>query len=202
MEDPLSATMLIPDFDPERIVDWVKNFKKYVGTSRASLVEHYQRGGDLYHVGDNSNGYYFLDVDGEVIYFVRYRKILGGGNTFGRQVLVARLADRGEATKVAAHVFFKYLLPKFGALSTDTQQTKHGRQFWLFALSEALAEGHHVYAYDRRSTPNTLTELHSQSELSSVQSMLWGTDQGHKRTHAVISKTPITIKEKHERKIR
>ncbi len=38
MEDPISTTMLIPDFDPDRVVDWVMNFKKYVGTKRATLV--------------------------------------------------------------------------------------------------------------------------------------------------------------------
>ena len=196
----LDATKLIPDLDSSRVAEWVGKFKSLVNTKKAVALEHYINGGILYTVGEDNAGYYFLEVDDEVVYFVRYRQIKAGGNTFGRQVLVARLANRAEATKVAAHVFFKYLLPRFGALCSDTEQTRHGQGFWSFVLTEAFHKKLHVYAYDRRVTPNTLTPLQSIRDLNQQLTILWGTDNGHKRTHAVISKRPVAIIPKEERK--
>jgi hypothetical protein len=119
---------------------------------------------------------------------VRYRNIKAGGNSFGRQVLVARLTNRPESALSALHVFYKYLMPRFKSLMTDTQQTEHGQRFWSTALAAAMKDKrYHVYSYDRRSTPNQLTRLGSWSELTKQMDVIWGTDEGRKRTHVVIS---------------
>lgn len=196
-EDPLRATKIIDDFDLDKVNLWFRELKTIISSKKPTLLQKYpdQLGGDLYTTGDNNNGYYYLMVDDEIVYFVRYRKIKANGNSFGRQVLVARRKDSLEASKVAAHVFFSYLLPRFGALMSDTQQTRHGKAFWTFVLSEAFMKNLHVYCLDRRSTPNTLQLISDRRVLQKdYASIIWGTDEGHLRTHAVISKTLLSIK--------
>jgi len=203
MDDPLYATKLIPDMAYDKTAAWFKELASLVAKRDSKLLEHYpdSQGGELFSVGDNTNGYYYLKVDDEIIYFVRYRKVKANGNSFGRQVLVARKRSNVLSTGVALHVFYKYLLPRFGALISDTQQTQHGKAFWDYAIAEAFKKPLLVYFLDRRSTPNRALPLVSPKDVDKHSKEIWGTDDGHLRTHVVISKTPIRIKEKHERKV-
>ena len=187
------STKLISDIDTDRIEQWFTELLSIMSKKKPKLIGPY-RTGQLYHTGDISNGYYYLMEGDEVVYFVRYRKITGGGNRFGRQVLVANRKGSLASVGVAMHVFYTHLLPKFKALITDTQQTLNGRAFWGYALDKAYETGKHVYFYDRRSTPNTLTLLETENDLAKVYTKIWGTTEGHLRTHAVISEIPIQMK--------
>lgn len=191
------ATKLIPDFDLSRTDQWFQELKNIVSRKKPTHIKKYpdELGGDLFTTGDNSNGYYYLQVDGEIVYFVRYRLVKANGNKFGRQVLVARKASSIEANKVAIHIFYEYLLPRFGALITDTQQTRHGKQFWMYALGEAFEKKMYVYCLDRRGTPNTLDLIADRHVLKSDYSdIIWGQDDAHLRTYAVISNKPLSVK--------
>lgn len=203
MEDPLSATMLIPDLDSGKVSSWFKELATLLSKKTPKFLEHYPdaNGGELFSVGDDTNGYYYLKVDDDLIYFVRYRRVKANGNSFGRQVLVARKRSNILSTGVALHVFYKYLLPRFGALVSDTQQTQHGKAFWDYAIAAAFKRAILVYFLDRRATPNRVLRMSTPKDVDLNSKEIWGTEQGHLRTHVVISKTPITIKEKHERKI-
>ena len=203
MNDPLSATMLIPDIDSGKISSWFKELDTLLSKKSPKFLEHYPdaNGGELFSVGDNTNGYYYLKADDSIIYFVRYRSVKANGNSFGRQVLVARQRSNILSTGVALHVFFKYLLPRFGALVSDTQQTQHGKAFWDYAIASAFKRSFIVYFLDRRSTPNRLIQMSTPKDVNQNSKEIWGTDQGHLRTHVVISKIPVILKEKHERKV-
>ena len=204
MEDPLSATMLIPDIDSAKVSSWFKELTSLLAKRNPKFLAHYPdaSGGELLTVGDDTNGYYYLKVDDDIVYFVRYRRVKANGNAFGRQILVARKRSNILSTGVALHVFYSYLLPRFGALMSDTQQTQHGKAFWDYAIAAAFKRSILVYFLDRRSTPNKVVLLSTPKDVDLNSKEIWGTGQGHLRTHVVLSKTPITIKEKHERKIR
>ena len=75
MNDPLSATMLIPDIDSGKISSWFKELDTLLSKKSPKFLEHYPdaNGGELFSVGDNTNGYYYLKADDSIIYFVRYR---------------------------------------------------------------------------------------------------------------------------------
>ena len=196
MPSDLHATKLIPDIaSNDGFVSYVKNLlsKKIF---RQSLKEDGKfQGAKFYNFGDSSIGYYALvDDAGELVYFVRYKAVKANNLKFGRQVLVWREKTNASSAGFAEFVFFSKLLPRFKALITDTQQTNNGRQFWQHVLRQSFGkESCRVYFLDRRSSPNTLTELLSYEEVIKYEPKIWGSDEGHLRTHAVISTTPLKI---------
>jgi len=155
-------------------------------------------GADVYKFGDFGSGYVVLARGSDVLYFVRYEKIRHNALPLGRQVLVWRNKDDPATVKFARTVFFNYLLPKFTALVSDTLQTTNGKAFWQYSIDKALAEDKYVYFLDRRSSPNRLIRLIDYPELVKYSSEIWGTDEGHKRTFAVISLKPLQLKSKQE----
>ncbi len=191
------ATQLITALDENGIKEVAQTLALIKSKRKISELNE----GVLYNVGDLQNGYYFLEdpVEG-VIYFVRYKQIKANGNLLGRQILVWRDEDCLNASGVARHVFYRVLLPKFKALCADTQQTSNGKRFWFNRLTESLnSKKYYVYALDRRSSPNELTKLNSLRELNNLTPLLWGPSDGHKRTHAVISVSPLKLVPKNER---
>lgn len=45
-------------------------------------------------------------------------------------------------------IFFDFLLPKYGCIVTDSEQTWYGQRFWQLRISEALKKGLFVYYFD------------------------------------------------------
>lgn len=191
----VDATKLIPNFDKGSANVWFAQLKSSITEKNPTFLQKYpdDHGGSLYTVGDQSNGYYYLVVDDSITYFVRYRAIKGNGNKFGRQVLVARVASSIESSGLALHVFYHYLLPRFKSIISDTMQTERGKAFWDYALAKAFQRNLYVYYFDRRNTPNKLVRMENREDLKKYHSAIWGTDEGHLRTHAVISSVPLRI---------
>lgn len=191
------ATKLIePLSDTSGFVQHVKKLlEKKLAKAKAPDAQY--KGADVYMLGDRQNGYVTLVKDGEILYFVRHELIKHNRLQVGRQVLVWRNRKARHSTSsagFASHVFFDYLLPKYHALIADKEQTPEGKQFWEYALDKAFALGKHVYFLNRRTTPNTLTVLQDFNDVLDHVDDLWGFDEGHLRTFAVISDIPLKIK--------
>jgi hypothetical protein len=188
-----TATQIIPDLGkalPKRAAaELAKRIRE-----RKLIPDASYREANVYHLGDNQTGYIVLEQHGEVIYFVRYEAIKHNKLNLGRQVLVWRNKTSPASVGFASSVFFKELLPRFTALVADQQQTEAGQGFWQYALDKAFVDNLHVYYLDRRSTPNRLVPLLSMNDVQKHEHELWGDDEGHKRTFAVISKKPLHIK--------
>ena len=154
------------------------------------------QGATVYLLGDKQQGYVVLEKNGEILYFVRHEAVKHNSLQLGRQVLVWRNKDvhSAAARGFAAMVFFNYLLPKYKALVADKEQTANGKQFWEYALGTALEKGLYVYYLDRRSTPNRLLKLDDYAEVLAYEDELWGYENGHLRTFAVISQVPLELK--------
>ena len=194
-----TSTKIVSEFSPEK----VEEFKKFIlaKLSKAKKLGSYRRA-TYYVVGDAHVGIAYVvlvDSEGRVIYFVRHRPIKANGFRLGRQVLVWRDRSSPEAGGFAEYVFFQYLLPKFGALVADQEQTDVGHVFWQNSLRHALEkyQGLHAYFLDRRSTPNRLVDLKTYDDVVTYKNDLWGSSEGHKRTFAVISNKKLTLKTKH-----
>jgi hypothetical protein len=185
------ATRIIPDLDSSRFEEISQDLLK----SKNSKMVHEFFDSKLYSTGDDSNGYYFLvsNRSGRVVYFVRYRLVQSNGMKFGRQVLVWRTKNTQGTISVsglAKKVFNSYLLPRFGRLITDTQQTENGRAFWEFMLNEAFDNNTPVYVLDKRSSPNRLYRSTRESFVKDYD-IVYGDSQPFERTHFVISSSEI-----------
>lgn len=190
-----TATKLIPDLGI-KLVDYVKSvLQKKLKAKQAHEFKY--KDASVYYFGDSEVGYVVLvDEIGDIAYFVRHKKIRHNGLKLGRQVLVWSNKTHPASVKFAQHVFFEVLLKKYTALIADQEQTPNGQRFWLYSLDAAFEKGLFVYFLDRRSSPNRLIPLHNMGDVNKYKDEMWGDDEGHKRTFAVISQKSLTLKSK------
>jgi hypothetical protein len=185
-----TATRLIADISSERLENGAQALLRKKGTLLHEFFDAY-----LYTTGDDGIGYYYLvsKRTGRVVYFVRYRLVKANDMRFGRQVLVWRTKDTHgtlSASGLAKKVFNNYLLPRFGRLITDTQQTLNGKAFWEFMINEAFDNGKFVYVLDRRSQPNRLWRSKPET-INQDYDTVYGTNSAFEHTHFVISNSAI-----------
>ena len=186
---------MISDISTNRLAEEAQEyFNKRMWRDPKRKPDWKHKGADVYQFGDGTDvAYIFLVEKDEVTYFVKYRKISHNGFRLGRQVLVLRIKMTAATGGFAQYVFFNVLLPKYGALIADQQQTEFGRNFWANAIVRAFAQKFHVYFLDRRSTPNALHEIKNDSDLDHYAPQIWGESRGHERTFAVISQTKLHL---------
>ena len=194
--EQLTSSKLIPDLETS-LVEYVKEkLKEKLAKHSAKKISTY-RGADVYSFGDDENGYITLVSDNQVVYFVRVRRIRHNGFRLGRQVLLWRDPQAGLVTSgFAQRVFFNILLPRYGALIADKEQTRNGAAFWSNACDAALARGLNVYCLDRRSRKSVLTKLEDSEALDAFAKTLWGNTPAHSLTFAVISNKRLTLQTK------
>ena len=190
-----NSTVMIPDLSNEHFVAEAQAyFDKRMRFNPDRKPDFFYRGAPVYMFGDGEQkSYIFLVENGEVIYLLKYHKVRYSGVKLGRQVLVVRARMTTATNQFARHVFFKILLPKYGALIADKQQTKFGRNFWEHAITDAINQNLHVYFLDRRSAPNVLHEIKSDSDVEKFSPDIWGNSKGHELTFAVISQTKLHL---------
>lgn len=114
----------------------------------------------IYHTFDakhivytTGNEYFCLDYDkNKVSYYMKYKT--GNDSTLGPylwQSLVWRSKDDTYVIDLPHNLFFKKLLPKYGTVCTDGQQTPDGRKFWNYQITYALKHNINVYYYNLKS---------------------------------------------------
>jgi hypothetical protein len=192
MPDDITATKIIPDLETA-LVERVKLYLKLKVLGKANPI-YTHNGANLYRFGDDGEGFYALVHNGKLVYFVRHRRIRYGGAKLGRQVLLWRDPNSDTVTNGFARlVFFKILLPRYGALIADKEQTRNGSAFWRNAMGNALDKGLHVYFLDRRGSVK-LTKLESEEAIDAAAPDLWGTTPAHLYTFAVVSEKPLALR--------
>jgi hypothetical protein len=191
------ATKVVPDLE-STLVQYVRTKLKEKIKLGAKPFATY-RGASIYKFGDDETGYIVLVHSNEVVYFVRHRRIRYGGFRLGRQVLLWRDKRNDPVTGgFAQTVFFNILLPRYGALIADKEQTRNGAAFWSNAIISAFTRGLHVYCLDRRGKV-TLTELKNESDVEGFAPVLWGTTKAHLLTFGVISNKPLFLRKKSDK---
>jgi len=142
--------------------------------------------------GDDHNGYYMLVVDGVVEYFANYKSksyqsLLKGRMI--RQVLVQRNHFSIDSANIPKKVFFDYLLPTFGTIVTDEEQTADGKKFWLHATSEALDNPDKYTVYVLNKTKGQTIEIVDHEHFKSLTDSIWGDTENFKNIWVAISLT-------------
>lgn len=187
-----TAMKVIPPLSKD-LVDYVRTLLKMRLAHKPKPDTTYQSG-DVFYIGNDDEGHVVLTKDYEVLYFVRYKKVGDAHLNFGRQVLLWRCKDSDDVVGgFAQKIFFNYLLPKYGSLIADEEQTKRGQAFWQNAMVSAQRENLFVYMLDRRNSSPTLTRLRTEEDRQDASKVLWGSTDDFMKTFAIISKNEIKI---------
>lgn len=134
------------------------------------------------------------DLTQEVVY---YNRVIFQNDTFLNclpvtQILIWRSPKpihRQTLRDLPGRIFTHYLLDKYSIIVTDRHQTHDGMSFWQSRLYEALATGHHLYAYDMITCE--LRAVRHEGDIGSQVDWLWGQDEKHQDRLAIISKSPL-----------
>lgn len=188
------ATQLVEDL-PESLISYEKGVIAKKLKERTAKPDSHYRGGDVHVLGTPSDGYVVLTHEDKIVYFVHYKRVTLPEFTSGRQVLLWRDPASGQVGDgFAQKIFFDFLLPQYGVLVADTEQTRRGATFWSNAMLSAMRVGNlHVYLYDGRGSKPKLTSLTSDEDISANTKSLWGETEDHLRTFAVISNKALTL---------
>jgi len=195
VEKELAMPMLIPDVEHVTPEKTDKFFLPKIKSKQARQNEKQLRPevNTLFSYGDDRNGGYFITPKDEsyVAYFVQYKPITYSklGLKALRQALVWR-KTKGDivATSMPLRVFFEILLPKFGQIISDYEQTEFGRDFWLRAVDMAFEKNLFVYVVNRIGKDgDKLIRLDSFSDLVDLKDFLWAPIERNKRVLLLIS---------------
>lgn len=99
----------------------------------------------------NSNKMFFcLDLENKkVLYYMQYDTSFS--NTLGSflwQSLVWRDKHSPQVKLLPHKIFFEELLPKYGIIATDGDQTEDGRRFWEYQIAHALENNINVFYFN------------------------------------------------------
>ena len=157
---------------------------------------------DLFQTGSKKSGYLWCfdtnpSGEEEVTYLVKYiPTTLHGGKGVRVPSTLPQVAvwnnavyNNVDPTKYfTQEVFFNVLLPRFGAMSSDAQQTTNGLRFWVRQIQHALKNrSHHVYL----STPDGILPVRTNIELRAVYEKAWGPEAEKFKVRWIISNKPI-----------
>lgn len=166
-ESPQIVLPLNSTYNEKYVNDYYQNNKsKFKPTNTEYLLKS----------GDIHNGYYMFVRNNKVDYFAKYEAINNILNKkMLKQVLVERFGIDYKSVGIPKKVFFDYLLPTFGGIASDKEQTYDGKRFWEGAIHDAIDDvKYSVYVIDKRHSPNKTTKIESQEQFDSIVNDVWG----------------------------
>ncbi|MHA0875756.1 hypothetical protein [Enterobacter pasteurii] len=136
------------------------------------------------------------EITQEIVYYNRviYQKDAFLNYMPVTQILIWRSpkpSHRGVLRDLPGKVFSHYLLEKYNVIVTDRHQTRDGMSFWQSRLYDAIASGHHLYAYDMITCE--MRPIVKDSDIGDQVNWLWGDEEHHQNRLAIISKFPLSI---------
>lgn len=167
-----------------------QGIKDYYKKNKSKFKPTYTK--NLLKSGDDHNGYYIFIKEDVIYYFVRYKSLSYSNlsnNRMMRQVLVQRFNSSTASVGIPKIVFFDYLLPTFGTIVTDTEQTADGKRFWMSAVVEALnnPSKYEVYIFDRSNVKNSVIKINSLEHFETFENTIWGDSEMFKYKLIAIS---------------
>lgn len=134
-------------------------------------------GANVHTLGDEQNGCYVLEEEGEISYFVTYKAIKIAGWVTAWQVSTWRETMSTTGTGFGGAVFFDKLLPKYHTLVSDQLQTDRHMRFWQYAILNAMERKLPCYIVNNRKSPAEIVPLTSLEEFSRNSHLLWRKDE-------------------------
>lgn len=190
---------LIPDVkSPETVRDLAFIRDRYTDRLAGKEPVTIWKGSPIYSFGDDYNGFYFLrdESTDEVVYYMKYKRVRGSGLKSGRQVMVYAKYQDYLASGAAKEIFWNHILPRFDSMISDRLQTRHGQQFWLNRVTEALKSNIPVYLPQRSSPGPALTQITSDRQMRELLPTIWGSEPRFGYVFLMISLSPLTLKSK------
>jgi hypothetical protein len=165
------------------------NSAKYKELVKLFNKEIYKRFDDEHIVYRAGNKFFCLDYEKKkVTYYMEYstshNSILG---SFLWQSLIWRAKNNLSNRTLPHEIFFKVLLPKYGVITTDGEQTIDGRKFWEYQIGFALDNDFYVYYFNLKS--KELIKITNSTHGNKViqEQDVWGLSHEHKSKLIVIS---------------
>lgn len=191
------AIQRIQDLDEDTIEFHLKKSLKLKDKSGKKVATY--QGAEVWQTGDQKENYLILWYNNEILYLVKSRLAKLGIERFGQQVMAIKNYNASDSTPTAGFLlwaFLKKLLPQYGLLVSDEEQTKQGESVFRFIIQAALQRRKHVYVFDRRSSPTRWLTIKRYKDLVLNASWIYGSDVGHKRVYIIISEKPVKPKSK------
>lgn len=174
-------------------VDQNKEFYKELAANKyKKVIEKLTPTATVYRIGSQ---YFCLDLDfKQVTYYMKFE--VGNNGKIGSYVWQSLVwtNDSFEYTKhYPQKIFFRDLLPKFGNIITDSEQTWDGKRFWVYRIIDAFNMGLNVYFYDFGS--HNIIKMNDMNDFVQAQSTydIWGVSNAHSMKRMIITKNQLPI---------
>lgn len=104
-----------------------------------------------------------------------------------------RNTDDIATTGITSYIFFKILLPQYGAIISDGLQTQDGKRFWINRISEAFDKELNIYVLHELA-PRKLIKILDQAEFAKLNrdGQIWGKEPKYKNFKLIITDKILT----------
>ena len=143
----------------------------------------------------NSQFFCLDETSKRVTYYMKFE--VGNNGKLGSFVWQSLVwSDEGSPylSGIPQKIFFEKLVPKFGTIITDSQQTWHGKRFWKLRIKEALDKNLNVYFYNFQD--HQIIKLDDFEAFREVEkdNDVWGDFNAHKMKRIVISNKDLPLR--------
>lgn len=187
--------MNIDDLDWHDLYDIKKNRQFYKDLSANQYKKELLKVFSDATIYQLKSQFFCLDDNAErVTYYMKYE--VGNNSKIGSfvyQSLVWVHEGSPYLSGIPQKIFFEQLLPKFGTIITDSQQTWHGKRFWKLRIAEAFEKNLNVYFYDFSNHHITKIEDYSGFEEAEMHNDIWGPFNAHKMKRIIISNKELPL---------
>lgn len=182
MNTEIQAMPKMIHLDSNEVKVQQQRIQKLFNQGKLTYVEDY-KGAKMYHEGNQNVFSWSLFDESELIYFVQVRTVELFNGKAVRQTLVRRNKANGKSVKFAQYIVFNKLLPIYGTVASDCQQSEDGQRLWHFLVDDALLKGLKVTVLNT----NDKTEDEFVSLPEFLHHKVWGSADWFQRIVIVIS---------------
>ena len=193
LQDLLEMPKNLPTLSTEDDLDnYATNKAKFKELIKSDKTE-YSRYDEDRIVYTSGKKFFCIDLDrNELTYYMTYdTSFCNALGSFLWQSLVWR-SKHVEYNKTLPHeIFFATLLPKFGVIATDGDQTSDGRRFWSYQVK--YAQDHRLFTYYYNLQTKDLIEFKTMLEFDKLirREDIWGDSNNHRNKLIVISEQQL-----------
>lgn len=186
----------IEPLDWHKLNDATENEELYRKFSADKYKKSILKVFDKAEIFQQGSQYFCLDSRlKRVTYYMKYEvKNNGKLGQFVWQSLVWSDPIASYISGIPKKMFFDYLLPKFGTVITDSQQTWDGKRFWKLRITEAFEKGLNVYFCNFAN--HEIIKINDADDFRKYESLkeIWGPSDPHKMKRMVISNKTLPLK--------
>ena len=195
LSDLTESPQKIGPLDPKNIQDAITACKK--GFDRAKKLDVIDTDANvaLYELEEGRNGYFFIwePSTNSVIYVMRYSTVcfdkkLGIAES-ARQILIWRSSNSVFVYGIWRKIFWDYLMPKYGVIVSDSEQTDDGARIWMGVAAKAFETGYTVRLMD--TNDSTFIDMHTKAEFDMSKESAWGSSSFFRRKIFAVFKSEL-----------